>query len=81
MSALAQPPSPLVRADTLKISKNPKFFAPKSADVRTWRSFLPHCPQNVRMDKPPLPWLWTSFIDGPLPLICCLFEATKQRSS
>jgi len=27
-------PSLLVRADTPSISKNPKFFAPKSADVR-----------------------------------------------
>jgi len=28
---------PIVRSDTPKISKNPKFFAPKSADVRIWR--------------------------------------------
>jgi len=27
-------PSPLVRADTPYISRNPKFFAPKSVDVR-----------------------------------------------
>jgi len=27
------PYTPLVRADTRKISKNPKFFAPKSADI------------------------------------------------
>jgi len=34
MFALAQPPSSLVRADTPKISKNLKVFAPKSVDVR-----------------------------------------------
>jgi len=34
MSALAQPHSSLVRADTTEISKNPKFFTPKSVVVR-----------------------------------------------
>jgi len=34
MSELAQHSSPLVRADTPEISKNPKFFASKSAEVR-----------------------------------------------
>jgi len=40
MSALAKPLLPLVRAGTSKISKNPKFFSPKIADVRIWRTPL-----------------------------------------
>jgi len=28
--------------------KNPKFFTPKSADVRIFLSCLPPCPKNVR---------------------------------
>jgi len=34
------------------ISKQSKFFAPKSADVGIWRH-LPPCPQNVRTGQPP----------------------------
>jgi len=34
MSALAQLSSTFFRADTPEISKNPKIFAPKSANVR-----------------------------------------------
>jgi len=40
------------------------FFAPKSADIRIWRT--PPCPQNVRTGQTlPLPWLGTSYVDGP----------------
>jgi len=41
--ALAQSPSPyFVHEDIPQISKNPKFFAPKRADVRMWRTSPVH---------------------------------------
>jgi len=50
--------STLVRVDTLQISKNPKFFAPKGADVWIWRTPLP----LSALDN--LPRLRTSFMDS-----------------
>jgi len=44
--------------------KNPKFFTPKSADIRTC---LPPCPKNVRTGQTPSlltadVFLWTAFL-------------------
>jgi len=48
----------LVRADTPKISKNSKFFAPNSADVRIWRTPPSSLVRKMSaLDTPPPPWL------------------------
>jgi len=52
MSALTQSPFPIVLADTPQISKNPKFFALKSADIRIWRNPFLLVQKMSALDKP-----------------------------
>jgi len=49
VSALAQLPSPIVRADTPEISKNPMFFLPKSAASK--EPFLPLVRKMYALDN------------------------------
>jgi len=66
---------PLVRANHHKFLKNPMIFAPKSADVHIWRTPPPPLSEMSALDKPPSPWLRTSFMDGPLGKVLLLIES------